>query len=904
MKTGMARVVILTAAAVAIVVAASAASWAEEAPCPASPTYTPDFSSNQNCTAQNSNAMFVTDDTTVLQITSSTGNQVGSAWYLTPQTVINGFMTTFQFQFTNPSTPPADGIAFVIQNSNSKTSAIGYTGGNGGALGYGDADANQDPSQGSGIPNSLAIEFDSFENPWDPQAVNGSVSHVAIQSCGTGPNTSHHYYLCGGGTGPNSTLGAPVSVANLADGAVHSVTITYFPACSTCNPATPANIQVMLDGVNLYPNGVNVDLSSIGLGDGGTAYVGFTGATGGDWETQDILNWTFAPTQQGQQIDSSNPSSLTQSFVSNSTPGQHVEFDFDYSTASGSGGLTILSGTTPFVSTVGISPTDWTTIVKGTAMADAPCLIAAGQSACVASTLTCTDEENSQAMGANCPKSSIRNILFNQEIDLNLNQPGISNGILSVPQGYAPGLAMAPDAIVPGAQCLYPSGGPLGDQVCPQSIMTQLEDLTPRTGGTGTTTNSTYVFFCCEPEWQTTPTIALWNNSTNVLASFASTPPPTPNPDPNNFHAAQGAFVVVGAEPHGTVLDTTYPLPGEQSLSNSTPCPALGAPPTPWSTQNPQPFNVNGSITTYDNNGTAVPLTEGTYDAHYFSVDCDAFEELVYPATLDVTPGTPGPNVARFKTVTFNIDTTTPSVTSITLNPPGGYYAQNSSMTALVTCTDPSSPTVANFFSGIATCGAQGSPQSFGGNQQVVVTTPIPLDTSTVGTHTFTASATNVAGNSAAASSVTYQVVGSADLAIGMVSNLLVKTGNNMTYYIAVANSGPSTADLVTVTDTLPPGTSFVSAGYAVESCNLAGGKPLCSITPPTNSCGSVAGSCSIGALAAWTGRNPTGAVVQITVNVNAKANSTITNTAVVSEANSDPKSQNNTAKWGTLVTK
>ena len=53
-------------------------------------------------------------------------------------------------------------------------------------------DGNGNPSQGEGIPNSLAIEFDTYQNGWDPQAVNGNVSHVAIQSCGTGPNTSHH----------------------------------------------------------------------------------------------------------------------------------------------------------------------------------------------------------------------------------------------------------------------------------------------------------------------------------------------------------------------------------------------------------------------------------------------------------------------------------------------------------------------------------------------------------------------------------------------------------------------------------------------------------------------------------------------------------------------------------------
>ncbi len=869
------------------------------AQCPASPSYAPDFSTNQSCMMTNGNSVFVSGASTVLQITSSTGNQTGSAWYLTPQAVENGFTTTFQFQFTNASNPPADGIAFVIQNSS--TGAIGFTGGSGGAIGYGDADGNTNPSQGNGIPNSLAIEFDTFQNAWDPAAVNGSVSHVAIQSCGTGPNTSHHGYYCGGGTtGPYSTLGAPVGTANMSDGNTHSVTITYVPACPKCTPATVANIQVVLDGVNEYPNGVAVDLSTLGLGSGGTAYVGFTGATGGDWETQNLQSWTFSPTQQGQQINPNNPGSLTQSFVANSAQGQLQEFDFDYSVSQTGGDLNIQPDTIPFVSNGGVSPLDWASIVKGTAMADAPCLTAAGQSVCAVSTLTCTTATQNNPAGENCPQSTVRNVLFVQEMDLNLNQPGITNGILTIPTGYAPGIAMAPDVLVSGAQCNYPTGDPLASQLCPQSIMTQLEDNTPRGGGTGTTTNSSYVFFCCEPEWQTTPTIPLWTNSTTVAASFTSMPPQTPIPDSNTFHAAQGASVVVGAEPRGTLLDTTYPLPGEQTLSNSVPCPALGALPTPWSTQNPQTFGVNGSITTYDNKGTASPLAEGAYDAHYFSVDCDAFEELVYPASLNVSPGTPGPNVASFKTVPFNIDTTKPSVDSITLSA-GGYYAQNSTIaTATVSCTDPSSPTVANFFSGIASCGSQ----TFSGNQQTVTTTPISLNTSAIGTQTFTASAIDVAGNSSPTSSVTYQVVGSADLATGMIGNLLVKTGTNMTYYIAVANNGPSTADLVTLTDTLPAGTTFVSSGYAIESCSFSGSQPICSITPPTTSCGSVAGSCSIPSLTAWTKKNPTGALVQITVNVTAKANTTITDTGVVSEANSDPNSKNNTTKWTTLVTK
>ncbi|OLE97067.1 MAG: hypothetical protein AUG75_12680 [Cyanobacteria bacterium 13_1_20CM_4_61_6] len=280
-------------------------------------------------------------------------------------------------------------------------------------------------------------------------------------------------------------------------------------------------------------------------------------------------------------------------------------------------------------------------------------------------------------------------------------------------------------------------------------------------------------------------------------------------------------------------------------------------------------------------------------------MDCDAAEELVYPPTLNIHSGPPGSNVVRFKTVPFNIDTTKPTVDSITLTPPGGYYAQNSVATATVSCSDPTSLTVANFFSGIASCASQ--PFS---NLPTATTTPIPLSTSTIGTQTFTANAVDAAGNSTT-SSVTYQVVGSTDLAAAMVGNLLVKRGTNMTYYISVVNRGPSTANGVTLMDTLPAGTTFVSSGYTIESCNFSGSVPSCSITAPRSSCGSTAGSCSIGTLGPWTSRNPMGALVAITVHVNATlaAGTKLTDMAVVSAANADSNLNNNSTKWVTFVT-
>lgn len=293
-SAAISRFVMVAAIAALVVVAGSTAAWAQT-PCPASPNYATDFSSRPDCVQPNVNASV----TTVLQLTANSGNQYGSAWYKVPQVVQNGFTTSFQFQFSTTTTP-ADGIAFVIQNAG--TGAIGSSP-NGGAIGYGDSDNNADPSQGAGIPHSLAIEFDSFHNGWDPATdpndPSGNVSHVAIQSCGSGPNTSHHSQVCNlGDNAPNSTVGAPVLVPALASTGspvgTHTVTITYAPATGT----TSANIHVMLDGHDLYSGGVAVDLSSIGLGDGGTAFVGFTGATGGEHESQVVQNWTFTPQTQ------------------------------------------------------------------------------------------------------------------------------------------------------------------------------------------------------------------------------------------------------------------------------------------------------------------------------------------------------------------------------------------------------------------------------------------------------------------------------------------------------------------------------------------------------------------------------------------------------------------------------
>jgi len=192
-----------------------------------------------------------------LRLTNNVG-QTGSAWLAAPVAVTSGFSTSFSFRISGGATPD-DGFAFVIQNNPNGTAELGAGGGN---IGYG------------GIPNSIAIEFDPFSNHGagfnDPP-----FQHIAIQSNGIGPNSPDH------GTG--ASLGGPYA-ATLADGNVHTATITYNASTQT--------LSVILDGSPI--GSAVVDLSTLfPLLNNTNAYAGFTAATDANGETADILSWTW-----------------------------------------------------------------------------------------------------------------------------------------------------------------------------------------------------------------------------------------------------------------------------------------------------------------------------------------------------------------------------------------------------------------------------------------------------------------------------------------------------------------------------------------------------------------------------------------------------------------------------------
>src|SRR5262249_24653754 len=189
-------------------------------------------------------------------LTDGGGNEGGSVWTQTPGTggrvPVTFFDTTFTLRQV-PVTGAADGLAFTVQNS---TDGVNALGGLGGGLGY------------TGITPSVAIYFDLYNggnhNPRTGLLLNGS-----------------------GTPGDSRSL---AGIINLGSGHPLQVHLTY-------DSGTLA--EVVTDTITgaVFSTTYTVNIPSV-VGGGGLAYVGFTGATGGETAVQDILNWTgvFAST--------------------------------------------------------------------------------------------------------------------------------------------------------------------------------------------------------------------------------------------------------------------------------------------------------------------------------------------------------------------------------------------------------------------------------------------------------------------------------------------------------------------------------------------------------------------------------------------------------------------------------
>jgi uncharacterized repeat protein (TIGR01451 family) len=164
----------------------------------------------------------------------------------------------------------------------------------------------------------------------------------------------------------------------------------------------------------------------------------------------------------------------------------------------------------------------------------------------------------------------------------------------------------------------------------------------------------------------------------------------------------------------------------------------------------------------------------------------------------------------------------------------------------------------------------------------LVVATGLLTGTPTAaGSFSFTTNALDSASVNATNNTCSITVAAAAaDVSIVKSGPATVATSTNIIYDIAVANAGPSLAAGVTVTDTLPAGTTFVSA------------------TPSQGSCtGTSTVSCSLGTVPA-----SGGATVQLVVK-SPGTSGTVANTATVAADTPDPNLANNTSTASIKVT-
>jgi len=180
-----------------------------------------------------------------LRLTDGGSGEERAAWVMTPVNV-QAFTTTFTFQQTSAV---ADGFTFAIQNSSPGVWAVG---GNGGSLGYG------------GIGSSVAVKFDLYNNAGEGSDSTGFYTDGATPTVPAVDMTS---------SGVNLHSGDIMRAVISYNGTTLTLTLTDTVTNATFTTSTAINIP-----------------STVGAN---TAYVGFTGGTGGSTAIQNVLNWTY-----------------------------------------------------------------------------------------------------------------------------------------------------------------------------------------------------------------------------------------------------------------------------------------------------------------------------------------------------------------------------------------------------------------------------------------------------------------------------------------------------------------------------------------------------------------------------------------------------------------------------------
>ena len=206
-------------------------------------------------------ATAATADGTVLRLAQASGFTGGSA-ISTIQADPESFSTAFRFRVSNrggitdsSGKPGGDGFVFVVR---SVSSGLGSTGA---GLGY------------AGIQNSVAVEFDTFQNGGDLSSnyigilTNGTVGHPA--------------------GAPDTAVVAP----DFDDGNVWYAWVDYDGTTLTVR----ANQTGVRPAAPLLSKVIDIPTTIAGP----AAYLGFTASTGSAWGNYDILDWQYSVVPAG-----------------------------------------------------------------------------------------------------------------------------------------------------------------------------------------------------------------------------------------------------------------------------------------------------------------------------------------------------------------------------------------------------------------------------------------------------------------------------------------------------------------------------------------------------------------------------------------------------------------------------
>ena len=211
----------------------------------------PDFATHGNLSANNNNTgvNIFPGNPPVMRLTNGGGSQASSSFYTTPVGT-GAFTTTFTLR-DQPVSGSADSLSFVIQNDPRGTAALGGSGGSGGY---------------AGITHSIAIKFDLYTHG----------SH--------NPTTG----LFTNGQSPDSDASKDVPLTGISLGSGHplQITISYDGTGTIREHVVDTVTNATFDHV------YNLGMTLAQIIGGTSAYVGFTGGTGGETATQDILMWT------------------------------------------------------------------------------------------------------------------------------------------------------------------------------------------------------------------------------------------------------------------------------------------------------------------------------------------------------------------------------------------------------------------------------------------------------------------------------------------------------------------------------------------------------------------------------------------------------------------------------------